>query len=315
MSQPARSRSSDSTEIPVKPNDAEAQNQPSFFDLMGRWLRHLSRGDNTLKEAIEEVLEEHESETATLAPEEKVMLKNMLSFGELKVSDIMVPRTDIAAVEAGIDLEHLKKHIIEQRHTRVPVYEASPDKIRGFVHVKDLVPMLGGETPYDLAVVLRQVLFVPGSMRIVDLLLRMRLSGVHMAIVIDEYGSTDGLVTLEDLFEEIVGEIQDEHDEVEDYERLTVISERVIDADARIDLEKLEEELGLELVNKEQETTFGTLGGLISFILGRMPEPREMIEHASGARFEIMEADPRRIRKVRLHLPTAESLAEAAEGK
>ena len=244
--------------------------------------------------------------------EEKVMLKNMLTFGELTVSDIMVPRTDIAAVEMGTDLQQLKRHIVEQGHTRIPVYKGTADSIKGFVHVKDVITLLSGEAEYDLEKILRKILYVPPSMRIVDLLLKMRLSGVHMAIVIDEYGGTDGLVTLEDLFEEIVGEIQDEHDEVEDYDRLIVVSERVIDVDARVRLEKLEEELGLELVTDTEENTFETIAGLISFELGRVGEAGEMVAHASGTTFEILEADPRRIRRVRLHLPHGDAASTAS---
>ena len=294
-----------------------AREKPSLLQHVSAWIKDNlpSRGnDGTLREAIEEVLEEHDKEAARLAPEEKIMLKNMLTFGELKVSDIMVPRTNIAAVENNVTLEQLKRHIVEQRHTRIPIYNGTADNVKGFVHVKDLVPMLGGEEPFDLQKILRQILYVPPSMRIVNLLLKMRLSGVHMAIVVDEYGVTDGLVTLEDLFEEIVGDIQDEHDEIEEHERLTMVSDRVIDADARITLDKLEEELGLRLVDEDEDVVYETLAGLISFFANRVPSTGDKIEHASGTVFEILEADARRIRRVRIHLPHSDS-SVMAEGK
>lgn len=276
----------------------------SVLLLVSRWLRNVfnRQQDASLKEAIEEVLHVHEEQTEGLAAEEKVMLRNMLSFGELTAGDIMTPQTEIAAVASTVTLEALKEHIAEQRHTRIPVYEESLDHVKGFLHVKDLVPMLGKDTAYDLAKLLRQVLFVPPSMRIVDILLKMRLSGVHMAIVVDEYGGTQGLVTLEDLFEEIVGEIQDEHDEAEDYEKLHWVSDRVVNVDGRMPIEILSKELSIDFTPETEDAGFTSLGGLIFYQLGRVPGRGEVIDHASGIKFEILEADPRRISRVRIRL-------------
>lgn len=276
----------------------------SLITTLRNWLRHaLSvKHDGTLKETLEEIIDEHDAKaTDHLEPEERVMLHNVLSFGETKVSDIMIPRTDISAVPSDITLAELKAHILEQQHTRIPVYDDTLDKLLGFIHVKDLLPMIGGETAFDLSAVMREVLFVPPSMRIIDLLIKMRHAGSHLAIVVDEYGGTDGLVTMEDLFEEIVGDIQDEHDEDEEQEdKITKTSEGVFEVNARIRIEKLEKELGLNLVTEEDETEFDTLGGLIFFQLGRVPVKGEIIEHVSGIKFEIIEADPRRIKKVRI---------------
>src|SRR5690606_17140353 len=144
---------------------------------------------------------------------EKIILHNVLSLGELDVSDIMIPRADIVAIPQDITLTELKHEIAEHHHTRMPVYEDSLDKILGFIHVKDLLPMLAGDAVYDLSEIMRKLLVVPPSMPILDLLLNMRQTGSHIAIVVDEYGGTDGLVTMEDVFEELVGDIQDEHDE------------------------------------------------------------------------------------------------------
>lgn len=286
--------------------------KPSVMQLISRWLKSNlgnKHQDSSLKEVIEEVLEEHEDEVSTLAPEEKIMLRNMLTFGELTVSDIMVPRTEISAVEHTTTLENLSKHVMEQRHTRVPVYEDTLDNIKGFIHVKDLVPMMCNVQPFVLTEVLREMIFVPPSMRIVDLLLKMRLSGGHMAIVVDEYGGTDGLVTLEDLFEEIVGEIQDEHDEMEDYDRIIPFNDRTYEVDARLLIEKLEKVTGLDLGSGDEEEEYDTIGGLIFYLLGRVPARGEIITHeGSQVKLEVLEADPRRVRRVRLHLPVRPQL-------
>ncbi len=286
-------------------NSADTPSRPSFSQCLRTWLRRAlgTKQDGSLKEALEEVIEEHEGQgEETLPPEEKVILHNVLSFGDIKVSDIMVPRTDIAAVSCDITLDALKAHIIDQRHTRIPVYQGTMDKMQGFLHVKDLLPMLSGDVPYDIRAVMRTLLFVPASMRIMDLLVRMRHAGSHMAIVVDEYGGSDGLVTMEDVFEEIVGDIQDEHDEDEVLaEEIYRVNERTYDVNARIRVDKLEQELGLNLITEEKKDDFDTLGGLIFFQLGRVPTKGEMIPHVSGIRFEITEADMRRIRRVRIH--------------
>lgn len=276
----------------------------SLLQALRSWLRQTVNGksDASLKETLEEIIDEHGDEASDrLEPEERVMLHNVLSFGETKVSDIMVPRTDICAVASDVTLPELKAHILEQKHTRIPVYAETLDKILGFIHVKDLLPVLGGEADFSIKEVMRQVLFVPPSMRIIDLLVKMRSVGGHMAIVVDEYGGTDGLVTMEDLFEEIVGDIHDEHDDNEEQEdKITRPSDGVFEVSARIRIEKLEKELGLNLVTEENDDEFDTLGGLIFFQLGRVPVKGEIIPHISGIRFEVMEADPRRIQKVRI---------------
>jgi len=288
--------------------DSRTASEGDSTSLMRRfrsWLRAYLKEkhpDNSLKEAIEEVLEEHEEEAAALAPEEQNLLKNMLSFGELAVIDIMTLRTDIKAVEYNISLPELKAHITLHRHTRIPVYNDALDNIKGFIHIKDLVPLLSGDTPFNMALILRDLLFVPPSMKLINLLMKMRDAGVHMAIVVDEYGGTDGLVTLEDLFEEIVGDIQDEHDEDEDQElHLSWTSQGYCDVDARIPAEQLES-LGIALAPAE-EADYDSLGGLIFYQIGRVPARGEVIAHESGARFEILSADPRRIHRIRIYRP------------
>lgn len=290
--------------VATRSPESETKSSPSLVQAVREWLRHAlaAKHEGSLKEALEEVIEEHQEEaTSTMTPEERVMLHNVLSFSDIKVSDIMVPRTDILAVPHDISLCALKEHIIEMRHTRIPVYQNSLDQVLGFIHVKDLIEMLSGDKPFDLTVVTRNALFVPPSMRIIDLLVRMRLAGSHIAIVVDEYGGTDGLVTMEDLMEELVGDIQDEHDEDEDSEEIVRLGEGVFEVGARIHIDTLEKKLGIVLVTEEKADDFETLGGLLFFQLGHVPVKGEVVDHVSGMRFEIIDADPRRINKVRIH--------------
>ena len=290
--------------IPSSPLSSDAERKPSLLAEVKSWLRHAlgARNDASLKEVLEDAIEEHQEQASEqLAPEEKLMLHNILRFSEIHVSDIMIPRTDIVAVPSDISLPELKAHMIEQRHTRVPVYKETLDQVLGFIHIKDMMPMIAGDQPYDLQKVLRNLLFVPPSMRIMDLLIRMRQAGSHMVIVVDEYGGTDGLVTMENVVEEIVGDIQDEHDDDEpDDEAIVRVNVDAVEVSARISIETLEKELGLNLVTEERADEFDTLGGLIFFQLGRVPAKGESITTISGVRFEIIDADPRRIHRVRI---------------
>ena len=276
------------------------------FKPCADWLRGLfiSKPEGTLKEVIEEAIEGLAEDDDAMPAQERVMLHNVLAFGECTVSEIMIPRTDIVAVAHDITLEDLKAHIIEQRHTRTPVYEDTLDHILGFLHVKDLLPMIAEDKPFHIRAYLRTMPYVPPSMKVVDLLARMRAAGSHMAIVVDEHGGTDGLVTLEDVVEEIVGDIQDEHDEDElSNVYLTRMGDKIVDANARVRIEQLERFLERTLVTEEEAGEFDTLAGLVSTTLGRVPAKGEMVPYRDGMKFEILDADPRRIRKVRLHLP------------
>lgn len=265
------------------------------------WFGLRRSHEGSLREAVEEALEEHgEYADAPVDPEEKNLIQNVLSFGEISVSDVMIPQSEMVTVEYGISREELVKAFVEQRHTRLPVYKGTIDGIAGFLHVKDMVQVLGGGAEFSMEALLREILFVPPSMRIADLLVQMRQSAVHMAIVVDEYGGTSGLVTLEDLFEEIVGEIHDEHDADEGEAPLAWNGggSVVVDASERID--RLEEALHIALADGEEED-YDTLGGLILSVLGRMPRKGDTaVLKRAGIRFEVLDADERRIDKVRL---------------
>jgi len=212
----------------------------------------------------------------------------------------MVPRADIGAVEIGIGVDQLIQNMSLAGHSRLPVYRETLDEVVGMVHIKDVVDYVRKDKPFDLSDVLRRVLIVAPSMPVLDLLLKMRQSRVHMALVVDEYGGIDGLVTIEDLVEEIVGEIEDEHDVLQGRELLRG-SDGTVVADARATIEEFEKLVGPVLSDEEREEDVDTLGGLIFTIAGRVPGRGELIEHEpSGIVFEVLEADPRRIKRLRL---------------
>ncbi len=294
------SSSSDGDSKPVSPYEA-----PSRISQAVRWFRAkagLRNTEGTLKEIIEEALGESTGEGgADISAEEKSLLINLIHFGELTVRDVMVPRSDIMGVPRDVSLKELKQHVITIGHTRVPVYEESLDSIEGFIHVKDLFPHLVADAPsFDIRKVIREILFVPPSMRIVDLLIKMRVSGCHIAIVVDEFGGTDGLITMEDLFEEIVGEIQDEHDGHESEPSMQWLGDHVLETDARTAIDKLEAAFGEKLTDEPVSEEVDTLGGLIFAQVGRVPVRGEILMLKTHLKAEILQADPRRIRLVRL---------------
>ncbi|NWG47080.1 MAG: HlyC/CorC family transporter [Alphaproteobacteria bacterium] len=256
---------------------------------------------------IDALLQQHLEQDRVITKDERRMLMNLLSFGELRVDDVMVPRADIQAVEIGLSLPELVAFFAEVGHSRLPVFRETLDDPVGIVHIKDVVTCLARAEGVDEATrkapaarLKRDVLFVPRSMPALDLLVKMQTSRVHMALVIDEYGGTDGLVSLEDLVEAIVGDIEDEHDD-ETGASLVHNADGTIDADARVDIEELAAELGHSLLTEHREEDIDTLGGLVVSLVGRVPQRGEIVPHDSGLEFEILDADLRRLKRVRLH--------------
>lgn len=292
------------------------------------WLRALlgfaGNGDSSLRESLEEVIEEHEDMHRGLTAEERHMLVNILNFGELRVDDVMVPRADVVGVEENASLDDVLRLYRESSHSRMPIYRETLDDPIGMVHLKDVLawfapPEAEGTAPrpaFSLRAIRRDVLFVPPSMPALDLLVKMQATRVHLALVIDEYGGTDGLVSIEDLVEQIVGEIEDEHD-TDSGPALVRREDGSIDADARCPIEELEEMIGLRLVEEENEDDVDTLAGLVFSLLGRVPLRGELVRHPAGLEFEVKDADPRRIKRMRIHLvpPAEEALSSSgAEG-
>ena len=288
---------------PNADRDNGVESQSGFRRFLRDWLGGLGQhrnGDEALRGSFEEFIEKHANETEKIDAEERTMLLNMLNFGELRVDDVMIPRADIVAVEQKTPAADVVKALHEAGHSRLPVFRGTLDDIAGMVHVRDLLRYWGSDEPFTLEDIVRPLLFVTPSMRVRDLLLQMRDAHIHMAVVVDEYGGSDGLVTIEDLVEEIVGEIQDEHD-TDDLPMLVEKPGGLIEVDARLPVEDLEARVGRELHFEGSEDDVDTLGGLVFSLVGRVPTRGELIAHPSGLQFEIVDADPRRIKRLLIH--------------
>ena len=278
----------------------------SLLTSMRNWLRRRD-GDPSLRESLEDIIEEHESDSLAedLRAEERSMLLNVLNFGELRIEDVMVPLADVRAVDADTPLGELLELFTEASHSRLPVYRDSLDNPIGMIHIKDVIGFLApkdGRFDSKATVIgklRREVLFVPPSMPVVDLFLKMQATRIHMALVIDEYGGTDGLVTIEDLVEEIVGEIEDEHD-IDGAPLLQKRPDGTYIADARLLVDELESLFNVDLLPDDQDEDIDTLGGLVVSLVERVPQRGELISHPSGLDFEVADADPRRIKRVRI---------------
>jgi CBS domain containing-hemolysin-like protein len=282
-----------------------------------QWVRGLFRGRNgesALRETIDEIIEEieegedDESGATPITDDERNMLANLLTLRHQTAYDVMVPRADIVAVEADVELDELLELMGRVGHSRLPVYRGTLDDVVGLVHIKDVLPLAGGQKPLDLASVTRKVLFVAPSMRVLDLLLEMRQSRVHMALVVDEFGGIDGLITIEDLVEEIVGEITDEHD-VQEGPKLLPRDDGSLLADGRTTIEEFEEQVGPVLSEEEREEDIDTLGGLVFSLAGRVPARGELLVHPhSNITFEVLQADPRRVHRLKVtNLPARDA--------
>ena len=289
---------SDLVSVPAPREDTS----PKSGGIFRNWFRMLRRGrngDGSIRDTLEELIEEREESDQPINEDERLLLANILELRDRTVHDVMVPRADIVAIEAKTALSDIIDVITGEGHSRLPVYGESLDDAMGFIHAKDVLAWRGAEANFSPSRILRRVLFVAPSMQVLELLLEMRVKRAHMALVVDEYGGVDGLVTIEDLVEEIVGEIEDEHDQNDD-PALTPAADGSLVADARVTIEHLEETVGPILDDDEEREDIDTLGGLVFSLAGRVPIRGELIRHSSGVEFEVLEADPRRIRRLRL---------------
>jgi CBS domain containing-hemolysin-like protein len=298
-------------------------------------------GHQSLRETLEEAVRYEPAGDATFSKIERDMLLRLLRFGGLSVEDVMVPRADIIAIDQDATVAELVSLFKEAEVSRIPVYHETLDDPRGMVHVKDLLryvststpaseqdrgppPSEGKETsvavkrvdgdlakPIRAAGLLRPVLNVPPSMPAVNLLIRMQTTRHHLALVVDEYGGTDGLVTIEDLVEQVVGEIEDEYD-VEEAANITEDARHGLVAQGRTPIDELERHLGLKLLKPDDKGEIDTVGGLVVSRLGRVPVKGELVAHESGIEFEVLDADPRRIKRLRVHRPSASAASADA---
>ncbi len=321
-------------------DDAEAASSSGTRGWLARlrnWLRPArAQQECDLENLLRASAREGNGASAHVAGHEKSlqMMGQIVAFSELKVEDVAVPRADIVAVEAGASLAELMDIFTDVMHSRIPVHQETLDDIIGMVHIKDLFRLLKERaqpmsradtvaTQADLRVpgevlamrvgaspLLRPVLYVPYSMPVPDLLIRMQATRLHMAVVIDEYGGTEGLLTIEDVVEQIVGEISDEHEEEEEELIRPVAGGYIVSA--RAGVEELERRLGVDLLPAEMDEEVETVGGLLFTRLGRVPAKGEVVRHEeTGIEFEVLEADPRRVRRVRVRLPRKNGRGEA----
>ena len=272
--------------------------------LFEKFFLKKNTENNNLKQSIETVLDSDLKDTEGISKHERLMLLNILKIDGIRSSDIMIPRADIGAVELNDSFEKVLEVFIKEAHSRVPIYEKNLDNIIGMIHIKDLVNYQNQkktETNF-LQKLKREILEIPPSMPVLDLLLKMQLTRLHMGIVIDEYGCTDGLVTIEDVIEEITGEIEDEHDE-KNLPMLIKSSLNTFEASARIEIDELQKVTNVEFLNSYDNDDVDTLGGLIFSLTGRVPQRGEIIKHTSGTTFEIKDADPMKIKSVKVTTP------------
>ncbi len=297
---------------PVSRGSREGEARPSLLRALRNGLRrmHLLRDHETsVRETIGELIEDTVAAAeAEIEPQERALLGNILKLHDVTAEDVMVPRADIGAVEHNLTLDELFGKMSKHPHSRMPVYRESLDEVIGMIHIKDVLAWWGRQAEFQIAKILRPVLFVAPSMHVLDLLLQMRATRHHLALVVDEFGGIDGLVTIEDLVEEIVGEIEDEHD-LEAGPSLEAGPDGTLVADARLPIEALEERIGRVLLDGERED-IDTLAGLVFALAGRIPARGEVIRHPSGLEFEVMDADPRRIKRLRIrNLPRRQAAA------
>lgn len=289
--------------------DDDVDRQGTFFSR----LRGLF-GDASGEDASYAANENGAPDAGVISEARRAMIERVVAFDEKTVVDVMAPRADIAAVEINTPLDELVRLFADAGHSRLPIYRGDLDDPVGMVHIKDVIGLLSNgardrvEEPV-LKTIRREVLYAPPSMKVTDLLLRMQASRIHLALVVDEYGGTDGLVTIEDLVEEIVGEINDEHDEADDA-AIVPAPEGGWDVDARVELDIFAEETGYRLETEDDE--IDTVGGFVVSLAGRVPQRGEVIDGEGGFEYEVIEADARKVRRLRIR-PRAERRGEAAE--
>ena len=270
-----------------------------------RGLMGLRGVEHSVRDSIAELMQEvaDAPQTPGVIPEldrqERLLIGNVLRLRDTTADDVMVPRADIVAMQIDVTLEQALEQIRREGHSRLPVFREQLDDIAGMVHIKDVFAYAGRPEAFKLEAVLRRPLMVAPQVPVLDLLLQMRQARMHLALVVDEYGGIDGLVTIEDLVETIVGDISDEHDEVAE-PAVTERTDGALDLDARLPVEDYEARFGKLLTEEEREADIDTMGGLVFTLAGRVPTRGEVISHESGTEFRILDADPRRIRRLRV---------------
>ena len=300
------------------PDNREGENgsgEPDSRRSLWRVIRRFFEGEDSdqslraqLEEAIDEHVEEHSnpadrSRKGDLSAVELQMLRNLLHFSEHDADDVAIPRGEIIAISADASWPELVASFAEHGHSRIPVYRDTLDSVIGMIHVKDVFTYLAKDmpAPADWTTLMRQPLYVPQSRSALDVLADMRSRRIHLAVVVDEYSGVDGIITIEDLVEEIVGDIEDEHDDAPT-ELIVPIGNGMWDADARVELDDISEKVDPRLA--EVDEAVDTLGGLAFVLAGQVPPVGAVLEHDSGWRIEVTDGDERHVTRLRLHPPS-----------
>ncbi len=272
-----------------------------FKDILKILRKPSSDKEGSIRETIEELIDEESEEQSELTEHEKKLLSNVLSMQELTVDDVAIPRADMVSASVADNYLSILDLYEKSGFSKFPIYGETLDDVLGYLNIQDLLRFAPDFDKVEIEPLIKEVLFVPESMQLMDLLLQMRATRVQMAIVVDEYGGVDGLVTLWDVVQELIGETDDE-ETADKSTQTTKLSDGSLIANARMELEDFEKEFGPFLTDEEREEEENdTLGGLITSLIGRVPTRKEIIAHPSGIEFEILEADPRRIIRVRVH--------------
>lgn len=269
-------------------------------------------------ETLEEIMDQREErgDEVLVADDEVLLMKNLFHLRDIRAEDVLIPRGEISAISLTAKREDLKKIILADKFTRIPVYEKSLDNIVGVLHTKDLLCALLQKKDISIEKLMhKNVLFVPTSVHVLDLLRDMQAKSMQLCVVVDEFGGTAGLITLEDLLEEIVGEIEDEHDALDIPPAIKRISPTVVESDARVKLTDLEKTIGAFLTKKDKEADIDTVGGLVFYTAGRLPARGEIITHASGVKFQVLELASRRIKNLRISYAPLKKTNTAQKGK
>lgn len=304
--------------VPAQQPEPQLQKQPDSDGGIISWMRNWLPGkpahdDDSLRDAIEELIEEQmDAPHSSVAAHERHLISNVLQLRDLPVVDLMVPRADIVALSIDASREELFALLAQKPHSRIPVYKGDLDNILGALNIKDIVANLANGTTFELRDVMRDVLVVSPAMRVLDLMLQMRQSKVHIAFVVDEFGGIDGLITINDLVEAIVGEIDDEYE----FDLMPQLIERPDGSaivDGRYAIEDFEKQYGETFAENEEHEEVDTMAGLVTFIAGHVPTRGEVIRHQpSGIEFEIIDADPRRVTRMRIrNLPKKDKQQES----
>lgn len=316
--EPHSSTAAESQEISVsaqrnafpRGNPHIASNTDSKQGIMA-WIKNnfKAKNDTTLRETIEEFIEESNANAngeSHSSHHERILITNILKLHDMPASDVMIPRVDIVAVDASIGGQELLAKLADIQYSRVPVYKEQLDDVLGTIHIKDVISALAKGQELVIEDLIRDIPVIAPSMSVLDLLLEMRHSRKHMAMVVDEFGGIDGLVTVGDIIEAIVGHLEDEHD-TDAQPALVIIDDRTIIVDSRYEAEEFEARYGKILTEEERDDN-DTLGGLAFYMAGRVPERGEILTHSSGMQLEILDADSRRVHRIKIsHIPPIEA--------